>query len=151
VGINPDLAAKLGRVGLSDREILCGQVYQIPDRRVSFPETEEQRSQGKGTHDSRYAVVVQGDESLSDPTNLCVLVVPTTTRGAGAAGPKPRFAIPLSCGDGNLPRDCLALADMVQPILKTDLTHYCGSLTPKKFEEIQTVLLVLLGHLSPST
>ena len=151
MGVNPDLAAKLERVGLSVREIQAGQVYQVPDRRVHFPETEEQRKQGKGTHDSRYAVVVQADGSLSDPTNLCVLIVPMTTKGAGATGAKPRFAIPLSCGDGNLPRDCLALVDMVQPILKADLKHYCGSLSPSSFEEIQAVLLVLLGHLPLST
>ena len=131
---------------MSSRELRPGQVYQLPDSDIHFPETEEERQRGKGVHTSRFAIVVQADESLSDPTHSRVLVVPTSASSLGR-GIKPRFGIPIKCGDGNLPSDCLALVDHVQAVLKVRLTHYCGELTPVTFEQVQAVLLTILGHI----
>jgi len=144
VTINRDLAAKLKRAGLSSRDVRPGQVYQIFDEDVHFPETEDERAKGRGVHRSRYAVVVQADDSVSDPSQARVLIVPTSESSL-TRGPKPRYGIPLKCADGNLPKDCLALVDCVQPILKVRLKNLCGELEPNSFEQIQAVLLKILG------
>jgi mRNA-degrading endonuclease toxin of MazEF toxin-antitoxin module len=141
-----ELADKLRRLGLSARDIHPGQVYQLPDEDVHFPETEEERKSGKGVHPSRYAVVVQGDDSLSDPTHARILIVPMSASSL-SRDPKPRYGIPVKCGDGNVPSDCLALVDHIQPVLKVRLKNYCGELQPRTFEQIQAVLLRILGHL----
>ena len=145
--INPgDLAGKLARAGLSNRELHPGQVYQVFDEDVHFPETDEERKKSKGVHASRYAVVVQADDSLRDPAHARVLIVPTSESSL-AKGVKPRYGIKLSRGDGNLPSDCLALVDHIQPVLKVRLKNLCGELKPASFEEIQAVLLKILGQI----
>jgi mRNA-degrading endonuclease toxin of MazEF toxin-antitoxin module len=50
-------------------------------------------------------------------------------------------------GDGNVPSDCLALVDHIQPVLKVRLKNLCGEMKPKTFEQIQAVLLRILGHI----
>jgi mRNA-degrading endonuclease toxin of MazEF toxin-antitoxin module len=141
-----DLADKLKSAGLSSRDIQAGQVFQLPDEDIHFPETEDERKRGKGVHKFRFAVVIQADESLSDPTHTRVLVIPTSESSL-QKDPKPRYGIPITRGDGNLPSDCLALVDHVQPVLKARLTNYCGELDPNTFEQLQAVLLRILGHI----
>ena len=140
-----DFAEQLRQAGYSSRTIRPGHVYQLPDSVISFPEANLPRQDGKGVHVSRYAIVVQADESLDDPTHKRVIVVPTSESSLHRKV-KPRYGIPLDKGDGNLPTDCLALVDHVQPVLKTHLKHYCGELSAKKFEELQAVLLLILGQ-----
>ncbi|MDY0341401.1 MAG: type II toxin-antitoxin system PemK/MazF family toxin [Coriobacteriia bacterium] len=140
-----DLADQLRSHGVSDRVIAPGQVYQLHDEDISFPETSAERKQGKGTHDSRYAIVVQGDDSLTDPTHARVLVVPTSASSLDR-DPKPRYGIPILRGNGNVPSDCLALVDHVQPVLKVRLKNLCGPLEPATYEQVQAVLLRVLGH-----
>jgi len=141
-----DLAAKLRDLGVSNRKIREGDVFQLHDEDVHFPETEAERKKGKGVHDSRYAVVIQADDSLNDPTHSRILVIPTSVTSLGR-DPKPRYGIRLARGDGNLPSDCLALVDHVQPILKVRLKNYCGQLSPQSLEQLQAVLLKVLGYI----
>lgn len=140
------LGDQLRRLGLSSRDIRPGQVYQLHDEDVHFPETEQERAAGKGVHESRYAVVVQDDQSLSDPTHKRVLIVPMSASSLGR-DPKPRYGIPVMRGDGNVPSDCLALVDHIQPVLKVRLKNYCGEMKPKTYEQVQAVLLRILGHI----
>lgn len=141
-----ELGDQLRKLGLSSRVIRPGQVYQLHDEDIHFPETEDERKSGKGVHESRYAVVVQADESLSDPTHTRVLIVPTSASSLDR-DPKPRYGIPIMRGDGNVPSDCLALVDHIQPVLKVRLKNFCGELKPATFEQVQAVLLRILGHI----
>lgn len=142
-----DLADRLRELGLSGRDIRPGQVFQLHDEDLNFPEAAAERKRGKGVHSSRYAIVVQADdESLSDPTHTRVLVIPTSATSL-KKDPKPRYGLEIERGDGNLPSDCLALVDHVQPVLKARLKHFCGDLKPRTFEQVQAILLNIFGFI----
>ncbi len=83
-------------------------------------------------HESRYSVVVSGDEKNCDPDWPLVLIVPCS----GSSTLKTALCVKLAAGEGNLPRKCWARIPMVQAATKISLADKVGQLETPKLEEI---------------
>lgn len=132
--INPYIKGQFEKLNISSRSYQSGEIYMLNDQKVLFP------GRKKGEDKPRMVVVMGNKEHLNDPMIPIVTAAPITT----SPYETPQ-CLPVSTGNGNLHKDSLIKAGMVQPFLKTNLGKFVGQLDPKMQEQLMATVYVNLG------
>lgn len=129
------------------RELRPGAVFLVKDEAIDFPEDRIPGATPRTEHEKRRVIVVN-DPALGRATSpRSLLVVPCTASQRRALSPW-HFEIPQNeaAFTGGY---VVALAHLVQPILKSDLEKCVGVLSPASFVALQAKVAQNLG-LTPS-
>jgi mRNA-degrading endonuclease toxin of MazEF toxin-antitoxin module len=121
-----------------------GGVYSIPDKHATFPDSREERAEGKGVRNTRYVVVLQDDAAVRDPGYSRVIVAPFTMKDETELA-KGANDVPFVRGEGGLTEDCFCLLGHIQPILKSDVKNFHGPLDAGRVEDIQSIVATVFG------
>lgn len=131
---NSSIEEKFMELKISSLTFQSGGVYMTKDYNVLFPGR-------KKIEDKHRMVVVIGNKTdLNDPMLPIVTCAPITT-----VMDETTQCLPIRAGDGNLDKDSLIKAGMVQPILKTQISHQIGTLEPETVEQLKATIFINFG------
>ena len=109
--------------GLTPHDFHPGEVWLYPSQGL-FLSADKLTRRGSEAK-LRPVIIVENETHCTDPTYTSLLVVPATHRIDHAND----SSLYLAAGSGNLQVDSLALADLLQPVLKRDLVRRLGQLS----------------------
>jgi hypothetical protein len=120
-----------------------GAVFVIEDSAINFPESQIVGSGERTKHPTRRAIVVNSEVDARRIVPKSVLVVPCSASQSGLLGP---WLYELPENEACFSSDrVVALAHLLQPILKSKLRTFLGMLSPATFLELQAVIVRNLG------
>jgi len=124
-------------------DIRPGAVFVAKNEAISFPESRLPTAGEPAAHDGRY-VIVLGDAAWVRARSPCtLLVVPCSASQERAASPW-HYEIPLD-EEAFSAKRVIAFAQLVQPILKSDLLDCKGVLSPPALLQLQAAVARNLG------
>ena len=129
----------LTALGLSGKAPKPGDLWVCDDEDFAF--TEVQPGTARTQHETRMALVIDGEKRCADATLFSLLVAPVTSQTRYASP----YRHPLAKGQGGLSRDGLVLLDQLQPVPRKSLMRVVGTLTPAEIKMVRAVLLRNLG------
>lgn len=128
---------QFANLNISPESFQTGSIYMTKDGNVLFPMRNEVKEEDK----PRMVVVMGNEEDLSDPMGTPhILAIPITT-----SGPETRQDLPVQAKEGNLHRNSIIKAGIIQPILKANLGKKIGDLNPETFDELKATIAINLG------
>lgn len=116
-----------------------GQIFKVVDSNVQIPDADKAGDRNK--HSFRSVIVVSNNLTNTDAHTPTILICPLTHR----TDLQRRFDVPLFKSEDSVMQDCLARLQLIQPICKTDLVDYYGSISEDKQAEVIDALSELLG------
>jgi len=129
-------------VGITNRKILRGQIFIIPDQLIVLPEERIPQRPSRTVHDTRLVLVVQNDPDNEDTFHPLVLIAPLSHRIDLQSNKDYR----LNAKQGGIDKDSIVLLGLIQPILKTDLYgDAIGKLDSLSMNDIDAILAANLG------
>ena len=132
--VDSEIANKLSELNLSPQSFQAGGIYMTRDDKVLFP------GRNKIKDKPRMVIVLGRESDLSDPMMPTVSCAPITTRLNETTQ-----CMPIKANDGNLHKDSLIKAGMIQPILKTDLSYQVGIAPPETLMKLKATVFMNLG------
>ncbi len=132
-------AAFAGAGGKQD--VFSGEVWVVPDRRLTFADYDESR---RTLHQTRYVLVMQGDEVAANATCPTVLVVPLSSQTER----KRTWEDMLSTGETPLTNPSIVKLHLIQPIPRRALLddgEFIGVVDDAVLARLRVHLLTNLG------
>lgn len=123
-------------------KMVPGAVFTAKDSALSMPAERLEGAGPRSLHDGRRVIVVQAVplNRATDPVTL--LVVPCSA-SAGRVG---RADVSIPAGEIGFTKDgVVAFTSLVQPLLKADLVHHHGNVSPETLHAIRQALTRLLA------
>ena len=133
-----DLRAAFHEAGVTEEDIYPGDVWLY--RESLF--LSDDKLKGKVPEPKhRPVIIVQNLHHCQDPAYITVLVVPISHR----IDLKSDASLLLPVGCGGLDTESIAMADIMQPVLKRDLQRKIGQLPEDTFYELLTLIAATVG------
>jgi len=131
-----DLADALKDKGISNVEIVRGDIFLAKDDAVNFPDGSK-----SSKHEYRPVLILQCDEDCKNVTPSTVLVAPLSHKIKNIR--KWEYLIPK--GDAGLDKDSVVRLAHIQPVRKSDLLYKTGEVNLSHMQYIEQTILENLG------
>lgn len=126
--------------GIVGRRIERGEIYVIADAIIRFPQDRLPNS-NRTTHQTRMVLVLQCNQDNQNPSYRQLLVAPLSHKTEY----QDATHYLLHKGQGGLNQDSLVMLDLVQSLLKIELSDRMGKVDTLTMTEIDAVLAANLG------
>lgn len=133
-----ELREALDTAGITPKDIHPGDVWLYNE--LLFL-TDDKLKRKVSERKDRPVIVVENLHHCQDPAYITVLEVPASHR----VDLKSDASLLLPVGCGGLDTESIAMVDILQPVLKRDLQNKIGQLPEEKFNELLTLIAIVVG------
>ena len=134
-----NIGRALSDAGITSKVIHPGDVWLCPNQEL-FLSDDKLKGRTPDEKD-RPVIVVANDAHCADPAYISVYVVPTSRQ----VHLKDDTSLLLAKATGGLAEDSIGMVDIMQPVLKKDLTCKIGKLPEDNFHQLLALIAEVVG------
>jgi mRNA-degrading endonuclease toxin of MazEF toxin-antitoxin module len=131
----------LRKAGFAKLKIVEGGIYRLKDSLIQFPDSDA--SDNRTKHDFRTVLVLSNQKLIDHYACPCVVVAPMShlTHYSSLADHIIRMT-----ATNHLSSDSRVLLSYIQPVLKSDLEKYIGTLSDDEWQEVMEQMIRCFDH-----